>query len=478
MLSSSVRPSHVWQGSYGFHADDKEDSRETVGSNRPPKRRTSWMHNLSSKIAGHSYGPYSESNIYESKNAKKTPTQQSEDKSLSQTNVCSTPIERDSLSPQSSSEYAPSTSVIQETSASDTFGEPTKTKFFNTLRRLSSSRGSTNSAKECRRIVYNKNQNRRICPLEELKNMKMKRVAFQVIGIEDEVLDKEPLYSRIRNAVKAQRELIEKRKLLICLQQQCDRESLSGLEGYKVSDLKMPTNSQQIPKSLGLIMDGIVAPPKTSASPPKSAPVGEADCESLSSCSSNSSNMSSVSSDIEVPLITDFGALFARCCKLREIRPSPAIYNQIKNCSGSIDTLKFPNLQPRSEAAFTAQIDAFADFLTIVPVENILAEDITELQDNHVKAVVASQLNSTSLKFLSIKNSNVGSIGWKTICYLVVMNDSLEKLDVTGARRKPFEWNILCRAVEARNTPMEVNLTNTDASSQIQQRIYECSKQA
>ncbi|KAK9450564.1 uncharacterized protein V1518DRAFT_362024, partial [Limtongia smithiae] len=380
-----------------------------------------------------------------------------------------------------------------------------KSGFFSSaLRRLSagsrvSADHSTTSSANTRgaRVVYNKTANRPMCPLKELRAMKMQRVAFKVDELDDDILAKEPLYCQIRRAIKYQQALVDQRRKATaasgcagvvndagCVLE--DRENIAGLNGFarprpKTDKKKASATASQPakktaaapPLSAAAAQRQVAATTAASTTAAAAASAAENRRPSVTSISSvntqtsvgsNATTTSTASSTGRVP--EDLGKLYARCCKLREIRPLQYFYNQ---CVGKTESLDSFCLAPdvgttvvkqETEIAFV-HLQVLADLFACVPVKHVYAGSAA-LAEDMIKALVASLCHSRALESVSLRGTRITPSGWKIICYLVAMSCSLQELDLTGMHRKHADWSLLVRALEARTHKLRVVLTDSD----------------
>ncbi|KAK9373439.1 uncharacterized protein V1513DRAFT_449200 [Lipomyces chichibuensis] len=426
-----------------------------------PTRRSSWIHNISQKFSTNSSTPVPES-------------------ALGQANPRRNSVDKRGPPSLKTEQKNNTTDFVSAKSPVDPV-EP-KSGFFSTLRRLSTSRGSGPSA-ECRRVVFNKNTNRPICPVNELRCMKMKRVAFKVDEIDDEIITREPLYIQIRRAIKSQEAMLQRKRHAIASavannsgSSLDERAAIAGLDGAKtVSCRAKPC----VPDKGILFWDGPVEIPKGVISKIRNASLSTAD-ESGDSCHSSAASTQSCDSDRRPSVAStastssdetgitfassvptpDLGCVYIRCCKLRELRPLDFFYDQVKGLTESVESLRL-SANGRDPPIFS-QVQTLADFLACVPIENFYMDNVV-LADDMVKALMASLLWSKSLKSLTLANTKLNAAGWKSVCYLVAMNKSLEKVDLSGIRRKHSEWAVLSKAVEARGADNRIELVLIDA---------------
>ncbi|KAK9328236.1 hypothetical protein V1520DRAFT_346613 [Lipomyces starkeyi] len=449
---------------------EKSASTEPPPSLQPsaaPTRRLSWIHNISQKFSTNSSTPVTESALGEANNPRRISVDKRGPQSLK--------TEQKNNTTDSASAVIPSPVLPVDPV------EP-KSGFFSALRRLSTSRGSGPSA-ECRRVIFNKNTNRPVCPVNELRCVKMKRVAFKVDEIDDEIITREPLYSQIRRAIKSQEAMLQRKRHAIASavanhsgSSLDERAAIAGLDGSRtVSCRAKPC----VPDKGILFLDGPVEIPKGVMSKIRNASLSSTDesddgcrssaastqsCDSdrrpsVASTASTSSDETGITFASSVPT-PDLGCVYIRCCKLRELRPLDFFYDQVKGLTESVESLRL--CANGGDPPIFAQVQTLADFLAFVPVENFHMDNVV-LADDMVKALMASLLWSKSLKSLTMSNTKLNAAGWKSVCYLVAMNKSLKKVDLSGVRRKNSEWAVLSKAVEARGADNRIELVLIDA---------------
>ncbi|KAK9356273.1 hypothetical protein V1523DRAFT_402074 [Lipomyces doorenjongii] len=430
-----------------------------------PTRRSSWIHNISQKFSTNSSTPATESALCHA-----NPRRNSVDKRGPQ-----------SLKTEQKNNTTDFGSAVIPSPVSPVEPLEPKSGFFSTLRRLSTSRSGGPST-ECRRVVFNKNPNRPVCPVNELRSMKMKRVAFKVDEIDDEIITREPLYSQIRRAIKSQEAMLQRKRHAIASavanhsgSSLDERAAIAGLDGSRtVSCRAKPC----VPDKAILFLDGPVDIPKGVMSKIRNASLSSTnesgdDCRSSAastqSCDSDrrpsvASSASTTSDETGITFASsvptpDLGCVYIRCCKLRELRPLDFFYDQVKGLTESVESLRL--CASGRDPPIFSQVQTLADFLAFVPVENFHMDNVM-LADDMVKALMSSLLWSNSLKSLTMANTKLNAAGWKSVCYLVAMNKSLEKVDLSGVRRKNSEWAVLTKAVEARGVDNRIELVLTD----------------
>ncbi|KAK9319566.1 hypothetical protein V1517DRAFT_369719 [Lipomyces orientalis] len=471
--------SQLWQSSYMIPDPARltmtraEREKTLSPSPRPsaPTRRSSWIHNISHKFSTHS----------------STTTPATEAAVGQETNSRRSSVDKHGHATDSASTSTPPVSPVENV-------EP-KSGFFSTLRRLSSSsRTAGGPSTECRRVVFNKNTSRPVCPVNELRCMKLRRVAFRVDEIDDETINKEPLYIQIRRAIKHQEATLERKRQAIAAAVNSRsgstptsldaKAAAAGLDGTRC--VAKPC----VPDKAILFLDGPVEIPKgvmstirnASSAPPvvvdesgngcrsSAASSQSSDSDRRPSVASTSSSSSQETTESSFSAAPDLGSVYVRCCKLRELRPLDLYYDQIRGHTESVESVRL-SADGRDPPAY-AQVQALADFLACVAVENFHMDNVA-LSDDMVKPLMASLVSSSSLKSLTVANTKLTSAGWKSLCYLIAMNKSLEKVDLSGIRRKNSEWAILSKAIEARGPDNQIGvvLADTDIPTAELERI-------
>ncbi|KAK9479317.1 hypothetical protein V1514DRAFT_328311 [Lipomyces japonicus] len=384
-------------------AQDDNDSRSDSNGRR---RRSSWIHNFSSKLTPSPSPAHTEASLLN------YPTKPSSSPTSSSSSFSS---------PQSSS--------------------PSKSGFFGALRRLStSSRPGTQP--QCVRVVYNKNQSRKECPLQELKSVNLKRVSFKVDDISDESLDKVSLYTQIRRAMKYQ-ELLRERKQILA----ANPESVAGLDSRRSS----AAVNRRCDEVAFLIAS-------TSSSASSKRRISDSSASSTESSSTPSSSPSTSSTP------QDLARIYARCCKLREVKPIQFFYDQFAGQFDSLDSVTVATPAGSDPPAF-AQAQVLADFFSIIHVDHVNLDNVF-LADELFKMLVSSLLVCKQVRSVSFKNAKIPFASWKAICYFVLMCPCVELIDFSGMSRKNSEWALLARAAVARNCKIKILLDNTNVSEQ------------
>ncbi|KAK9458634.1 uncharacterized protein V1516DRAFT_682201 [Lipomyces oligophaga] len=210
-------------------------------STGPPTRRSSWISGLHRHSTSNSVEPIPE-HFPKDASAPTTDSRRPPERQISRS--------RSSRSNSLSPERNPTDSLptLTPTRSLDAPGlhatqSPASGFFSSAFRRFSTSKSSTSNgssgsgATAPRRIVYNHTTDRPLCPLQELSCCKMKRVAFRVDEIDDEILAKEPLYLQIRRLLKAREASLKEKALIRPQHDRCYTEidqhaAIAGLDGF------------------------------------------------------------------------------------------------------------------------------------------------------------------------------------------------------------------------------------------------------
>ncbi|KAK7206292.1 hypothetical protein BZA70DRAFT_288671 [Myxozyma melibiosi] len=436
----------------------------------PPTRRSSWIHSISQKLTPDS-----------SKDPKEPRRSSVDSSSTSSTSVSELPQQKSNI-------------------------------LSSAFRRLSTSSSSSKACgpHSCRRVVFNRNTDRPTCPLQELQTLRMKRVAFRVDELDDETLAKEPLYCQIRRALKYQRALelkqLEAQSVLDV------KAAAAGLSGFTPGALprKIPASAPTTPlkaaasaapdprpilkreassestpcAQANLLLDVPPSPTIQNGIPAceidvPSAVISNSLPERRDSVISDSSGEQTCDPETRNPPVSPqqakadcLGKIYARCCKLREQTPAPFIYRQLEG-KHSLDTFTLA-FDPASSASGTPlsyqQMQALADLFAFVPVDNFVIGGVS-LSESMFREITSSLAKLRGLKSLSLQGTKLDCAGWKCVCYIVAMSPSLEHLDIRGMSRKNPDWDLLARAIEARQMPLKVDLEHTDIGETERLRI-------
>lgn len=326
--------------------------------------------------------------------------------------------------------------------------------------------------------------------------MPMKRVAFRVDELDDEILAKEPLYCQIRRAVKYQR-AIEQRKSEA---QSALRAKAAGAGLGDFTPGALPRKNVS-PKSEA----------HSTTAPVRPALEGEASVSESPSCarselmldvppsptiengipacilgttedgkperhafiSSDSSSSDSENADTTLTATCSassqahnkegcLGKIYTRCCKLREHSPAPVYLEQLKG-KFSINAFRLDSesLENSTQPPSYQQMQVLADLFAFVPVNTFIISSIA-MNGDMFHGLAVSLAQSRDLKSLSLQGTKLDVPAWKYLCYLVSISSSLEHLEVRGMSRKNSEWMLLARAIAARELPLAVDLEQTD----------------
>lgn len=179
--------------------------------------------------------------------------------------------------------------------------------------------------------------------------------------------------------------------------------------------------------------------------------------------------------------VTDPVRIYRRCCKLRESPVLKKVVDQISSPSstlaespGTVAVLDLSNFPMTYQDIIT-----FSDWLAIVPVRKLILDSCC-LTDQSVRAILAGLLSTKTveemtsrrkrngksvqqktlkedtygvIEKLSLKNNHkIGAEGWRHICLFVHMSKSLRAIDLTGV---PFP-----KPRAAANGPEDPSQTN------------------
>lgn len=146
--------------------------------------------------------------------------------------------------------------------------------------------------------------------------------------------------------------------------------------------------------------------------------------------------------------------IYTRCCHLREILPIPSTLRQVKGKTAPLHTLKFLNPKPT-----LIDILSFCDFISVVPINTVVFDKVS-LTPEMFKTVMISLVNSQSLEKLSLRNVNIDQQSWKVFCKFLLTNKSLTKLDISQTKikadssenphRDRMDWSLFARVLTKR----------------------------
>ncbi|KAK9464770.1 hypothetical protein V1512DRAFT_267414 [Lipomyces arxii] len=452
--------------------DAPESEYQSKSENKQRARRNSWIHNFSHQLASQSNSSFGSS--------------------LRRSVSHETPVEQMSVNIADYKPEAAFKEVVDQPKEDEIKKDQPEKGFFSAFRRMSASKSCLPS-RECRRTVFNKNSHRQVCPLQELQSLKMKRVAFKVEEIDDETITREPLYCQIRNALKYQEALLVQKRQAIaaavasktaCLPPSLDdRAVAAGLDCFRPCRYVAKPPKSVVAEKAVLLLDGPASSPKKEKSdaldtllPAAKEQTGSnpgSRRASVSGVSSDRSRSGSLSSTPDEPDDSeDLARVYVRCCKLRELRPAPAIYDQAKGHHDNMEKLKIG--KSNGETPSFGQMQVIADFIACIPVSDVDMNDLS-LSDDLARPIFASLASSQSLKSLSLRRAKVSSKGWKAICYLVAMNKNMERIDLSGVKRKTAEWVLLTKSVEARSAHINLIVTDCDISPAEKSALSACS---
>lgn len=146
--------------------------------------------------------------------------------------------------------------------------------------------------------------------------------------------------------------------------------------------------------------------------------------------------------------------IYTRCCHLREILPIPATLKQLKNKTKPLPVLKLLNPKPT-----LIDVLSFSDFIAITPINTVIFDNVT-MTTEMLKHFLSSLVNNKYIEKLSLRNVAIDEVGWKYLCKFLSRNLSIKKLDISQQRiksdtkknciRSAMNWNLFIRSLVLR----------------------------
>ncbi|RLV91215.1 GLC7-interacting protein 3 [Spathaspora sp. JA1] len=125
--------------------------------------------------------------------------------------------------------------------------------------------------------------------------------------------------------------------------------------------------------------------------------------------------------------------IYTRCCHLREILPIPATLKQLTNKTAPLQVLKFLNPKPT-----LIDVLSFSDFISIAPIYTVIFDNVT-MTDEMLKHFLGSLAYNKSLEKLSLRNVAINKQGWKYLCKFLARNVTVKKLDISQQQKSKIE---------------------------------------
>lgn len=160
--------------------------------------------------------------------------------------------------------------------------------------------------------------------------------------------------------------------------------------------------------------------------------------------------------------------VYIRCCHLREIMPIRNMLKQLQGQVAPIPRLRIANTKPT-----LVEIQAFSDFLSVVPVA-ALSVDNHLLTDEMVRLLLVGISRSTDMCRLSFVNTKLSPLGWQYLCSYLgnnakgVLALSLGCTNPTGVpnrvpafNRSDMDWDLFIEALGKYGSLEELDLGGT-----------------
>ncbi|KHC68957.1 hypothetical protein MGS_05147 [Candida albicans P78042] len=163
--------------------------------------------------------------------------------------------------------------------------------------------------------------------------------------------------------------------------------------------------------------------------------------------------------------------IYTRCCHLREILPIPATLKQLKNKTAPLEVLKMLNPKPT-----LIDVLSFSDFIAITPINTVIFDNVT-MTTEMLKNFLGSLTYNKQLEKLSLRNVSIDELGWKYLCEFLATNKTVKKLDISQQRIKPdtpdtsirgnMNWDLFIRSLILRGGIEELVINGCKLSDAI-----------
>lgn len=373
-------------------------------------------------------------------------------------------------------------------------GIPVNSRRKNSIQTFKSSQQQPSKPSD-NRFVLNKNPNRSDNPLDELKNIKLRRITFAVdklafdpqqqipsrrpkngnvlipedivappprlsqgISLSDANGNKTNLQPDNKYSEKELNRAIEAQKrALIEAEKYANEAHLSARRtAHEVSTFKQRRNSKQkeeeeeeeeVDRALAHDMENVEID--------KPLHVHENHFDKLNTSDQESSGHGHTDLE-EKNMIENLSleTIYTRCCHLREILPIPATLKQLKNKTKVLPVLKLLNPKPT-----LIDVLSFSDFIAITPINAIIFDNVT-MTTEMLQHFLSSIVNNKFVEKLSLRNVPIDELGWKFLCKFLSMSQSIKKLDISQQRiksdtkksciRSSMNWNLFIQSLITR----------------------------
>ncbi|KAL6450377.1 GIP3 GLC7-interacting protein 3 [Candida maltosa Xu316] len=163
--------------------------------------------------------------------------------------------------------------------------------------------------------------------------------------------------------------------------------------------------------------------------------------------------------------------IYTRCCHLREILPIPATLKQLKNKTAPLEVLKMLNPKPT-----LIDVLSFSDFIAITPINTVIFDNVT-MSTEMLKNFLGSLIYNRQLEKLSLRNVAIDELGWKYLCKFLAKNKTIKKLDISQQRIKPdtsessirgnMNWELFIQSLILRGGIEELVINGCKLSDQV-----------
>lgn len=337
------------------------------------------------------------------------------------------------------------------------------------------------------RVILNKNPNRVAVPIEQLHNLRMKRVTFDLTNVAyDPPQQIPPRHPKPGNVLIPEELVAEPPRVLVGIAnsekkvveptKEVDKEKYAmALENQRKALEEARKHAQEAHllamriatevSGYKLSKTGHMAPEKEDEA--EIFHEGGVDIDKPMHAHEHhfgdeAQNEEDKFEGGDVPL----DMLYTRCCHLREILPIPATLKQLKGKSKPLHVLKFLNPKPT-----LIDVLLFLDFVAIAPVITVIFDNVT-LSNEMVKIVLALLAHNTMLEKLLLKNLMIDEEAWKYLCKFLLKNRLLLKLDLSQTKyrsdllpqyyRFNMDWKLFVSVLKARGGILELILTGVD----------------
>lgn len=319
------------------------------------------------------------------------------------------------------------------------------------------------------RVKLNRNKERKSIPIQDLRESRLKRVAFAVDKLQNDPQQQIPLRRPRRGSVLIPEDLMAPLPRLSQGISNADVKALPETR-YTEREIEIALAAQK----RALIESGKHAMEAHLSAKKLAAQINSVKLKN-GSLDEEDVNVDAGKIEIDKPLHAhenhfleieepeacedaenaSLEAVYTRCCHLREILPIPATLKQLKDKSRPLQVLKLLNPRPT-----LIDVLSFADFIAITQINTIIFDNVT-MTTEMLKHLLGALVLNEGVEKLLLRNVAIDDLGWLYLCEFLVRNPNIKKLDISQQRvkletkqtsvRAAMNWDLFVKTLVHRN---------------------------